>query len=170
MHRFTPFALRDLAVGALTGVAWYADRRNVGGRVVGVAAGVLTALMGFAAHEWGHLGGAVAAGGVVEAPQSLSSVFLFHFDTEKSDRRAFVAMSVGGYAGTVLASVLILKLVPRDRVSGRVALAAAALGALATFALEMPTTWRVARGAPMPTGGVFAGEGTPSGSRPAARC
>jgi len=42
--------------------------------------------------------------------------------------------------------------------SGLVALVATTLGVIATFALEVPTTIRVARGGPLPNGGVFADE------------
>lgn len=101
------------------------------------------------------------SGGVVHEPERLSSPFLFFFDVQNSDRRAFLAMSYGGYAGSALATLAIAALVPRDRWSGRVALVAATLGTLATLALEVPTTVHVARGGPFPSGGVYRGEPTP---------
>ncbi len=125
-----------------------------------VAAGLMTAAMGFVAHEWGHLAGTVMSGGVAHPAKSLASPFLFSFDVEKSDRRAFLGMSYGGYAGTAVATAAILAFVPRDRLSGRLALAATALGAAATLALEIPTTIRVARGGAFPQGGVYAGDPT----------
>lgn len=167
MPRFTRFAVRDLGLLALTIGAWRLDAKLAAGhpstggaRAVGVATGLLTALIGFATHEWGHLAGAVGSGGVVHEPERLSSVFLFFFDVEKSDRRSFLAMSYGGYAGSALATLAIAALVPRDRLSGKVALTAATLGALVTLALEVPTTVSVARGGAFPSGGVY--RGTPA--------
>lgn len=133
--------------------------------VVAVAAGLLTTLVGFFAHEWGHLLGALAAGGVVHAPRRLTSPFLFFFDVSKSDRRAFLAMSYGGYAASAVALAIIMVAVPWHALSGLTALVATSLGVLATFAIEVPTTVRVARGGPLPSGGVFADES----GHPAAR-
>jgi len=165
MPRFLRFLVRDVAIGATTGAAWALDAHAKGSGLGGakraaiaIGAGLLTASVGFLMHEWGHLAGAIAAGGVVEEPASLGSPFLFFFNVEASDRRAFLAMSYGGYAGTAIATFAILRLVPRDTPAGRIALAATALGVAATLALEVPTTIRVARGGPLPTvGGVYAG-------------
>ena len=165
MPRFLRFLARDVTIGAATAAAWVveanAERSGLGGAkrgAIAVGAGLLTASLGFLAHEWGHLAGAVVGGGVVEEPQSLGSPFLFLFNVEASDRPAFLAMSYGGYAGTAIAAIAILRLVPRDTLAGRLALGATALGVAATLALEVPTTVRVARGGPLPAvGGVYAG-------------
>jgi hypothetical protein len=164
--RFVRFALRDIGVAALTLAAFDVDRR-IRGRaprsaeiVSGVGAGLLAALLGFVAHEWGHLAGALASGGVAHEPERVTSTFLFRFDVEKSSRASFLAMSYGGYAGTALAAAAIAALVPRQTLAGKVALGATALGLVATFALEIPTTVRVARGGPLPSGGVYAGTPT----------
>ncbi len=161
--RFLRFAARDLVVGAVTAGAWALEARARGSkrfeaRAVAVGAGLLTGLVGFAAHEWGHLAGSIATGGVVHEPDALTSPFLFFFDVEASSRRAFLGMSYGGYAGTVLASLVILRFVPPKTLAGKVALAATTAGVLATFALEIPTTVRVARGGPLPKGGVYRGD------------
>ena len=165
MARFVRFALRDLGIAAITAAAWGIDRQARTGKygqaaktVIGVSTGLLTALVGFGAHEWGHLAGALASGGVVDEPTSMTSPFLFFFDVGRSPRPAFLAMSYGGYIGTVVAAAAIATFVPRRALSGRVALAATAVGLVATFALEMPTTIRVARGGPLPRGGVYAGD------------
>ena len=164
MPRFARFGLRDLGIATLAALAWQLDRHvskgEYGGAVktvVGLSTGLLTAALGFAAHEWGHLAATLASGGVAHEPESLSSPFLFSFDVEHSDRRAFLAMSAGGYLGTLVAASVITKLVPRDRLSGKIALGATALGVAATLVLEVPTTLRVALGGPLPRGGVYAG-------------
>lgn len=146
--------MRDAAILGLTALAWRKDR-TAGPSVRGALAGGLTALSGFLAHEWGHLAGTALSGGVAHEPERLSSPFLFFFDVGKSDRRSFLWMSYGGYAATALASAAIFSFAPTDRWSGKVARSAAALGALATFALELPTTIRVARGGPFPSGFVY---------------
>lgn len=165
MHALAPFlrfVVRDSLIAILLAFAWRADgemRALAPGLVasaVGVTAGLLTTLVGFFAHEWGHLLGAIAGGGVVHAPRSLRSPFLFFFDVERSDRRAFLAMSYGGYAASGVALAVIMLAVPWRTLSGMTALVATGLGVLATFAIEVPTTVRVARGGALPSGGVFA--------------
>jgi hypothetical protein len=169
---FLRFLVRDSLCVVLLGLAWRADAElrathpgELSASAVAVAAGLLTTLVGFFAHEWGHLLGALSANGVVHAPRRLSSPFLFFFDVARSDRRAFLAMSYGGYASSALALAIIMLAVPWRALSGITALVATSLGVLATFALEVPTTVRVARGGPLPSGGVFADES----GHPAAR-
>ena len=54
---------------------------------VALTAGVLAALCGYLAHEWGHLIGARASGSLVHFPDRVASTFLFYFDTRHNDRR-----------------------------------------------------------------------------------
>ncbi len=165
LRTFAKFAARDLAVVLVLAVAWVADARarsegasTFGGYAVGLLAGLTTTLVAFFAHEWGHLGGAIVAGGTVHAPRTLLSPFLFFFDVAKSSRRAFLAMSAGGYVASAAALIAILLFVPWGALSGRVALLTAAAGVLVTFVLEVPTTVRVARGGELPRGAVFVDE------------
>lgn len=166
LSAFRSFAVRDLLALAGLCAAWSLDARlrGAGGEPValaygvGVLAGLWTTLVAFLCHEWGHLAGTVLAGGTAHAPRSLLSPFLFYFDVARSDRRAFLWMSYGGYLASALSLAALVALVPHEALSGRVALGTAALGVLVTFALEVPTTIRVARGAALPRGGVFADE------------
>lgn len=155
--RFLRFAIRDAAILSLAALAWRRDGASAGRgpSLGGTLAGGLTALSGFLAHEWGHLAGTALSGGYAHEPDSVSSPFLFFFDTQRSDRRSFLWMSYGGYAATIAASAVIVCLAPADRWSGKVARGATVLGALATLALELPTTVRVARGGAFPTGFVY---------------
>ncbi len=160
---FRPFALRDLALALVAVALVVVDARlraagttGTAAAVVGVAAGLFAALAGFLVHEWGHLLGAVAAGGTAHAPNRLSSAFLFYFDVCRSDRRAFLWMSYGGYLASAVAVPAVVVALPWESLSGKVATVSAALGMAVTLALEIPTTVRVARGGALPTGGVFA--------------
>lgn len=174
---FLRFLARDLVLLGWTAGAWALDaglraqgRSDTLALAVAVFAGLMAALVGFLLHEWGHWLGAAAAGGVLHAPRKLHSVFLFFFDVAKSSRRAFLWMSYGGYAASALGVGLMIAFLPRDAWSGRVALLAASIGMLVTFALEVPTTLRVARGGELPRGGVFADEdGHPKAVRPIPR-
>ena len=157
------FLLRDLAVGAATAVGWWGDawaRAHAEGVLaiaLAVVAAVLTALCGYLVHEWGHLTASWLSRSVVEAPARLTSPFLFRFDTVRNDRRQFLAMSAGGYLASVLALGVIVALVPWPALSATVTLVLTALGVLATFVLEVPVTWRVLRGQPLPGGGLYTG-------------
>jgi hypothetical protein len=156
---FLPLLVRDLGIAALTAVVLVleAQAEGLAASVLGVLAGTLAALTAFVIHEWGHLAGALGSGGTAHPAPSLASFFLFHFDVEKSDRRQFLAMSYGGYLATVLAVLLLALWIDPARLSGQTCLVLSVLGIGVTLALEIPTTVRVARGGPLPHGGVYAG-------------
>jgi len=152
--------LRDLALALATVVAWWLEGRlrsepGALAIVVGVLTGALTGVLGFLLHEWGHLAGSLATGSVVHYPKLGTSALSFHFDSSKNDRRQFFWMSAGGYLASLLGLILIVGLVPLGAWSGRVAVLIVALGTLATFVLELPITFRVLRGAPLPTGAAY---------------
>ncbi len=69
-------------------------------------------------------------------------------------------MSCGGYLATLGVVGLLAAWIDPSRTSGRIALVLSVIGIGVTFARELPTTWRVARGGPLPTGGVY--RGTPA--------
>ncbi|MBL8915049.1 MAG: hypothetical protein JNM17_30375 [Archangium sp.] len=139
--------IRDLAIVALTAAAWAFER--------GVVAGVLTAVCGFLAHEYGHLWASLASGAKVTFPPSALSTLLFHFDSASNTRRQFLWMSFGGYFASAIAVTAIVLLVPLDAWSGRVALALAGVGTIVTLVLEVPITLRVVRGAPLPLDAAY---------------
>lgn len=153
-------ALRDLLVVTSTFGLWWLDgslraEASAASVIVGILTGLATAYVGFLAHEYGHLAASLATGAQVSYPASAFSSLLFHFDSARNDRRQFFAMSLGGYVATVLAIAAIAILCPLDAWSGRVALGLAGLGALLTFALELPITFRVWRGGPLPLGVAY---------------
>jgi hypothetical protein len=152
--------VRDLAVLLVTVGFFLEDLRSRGqpgaaAWLFGIGAGVLAAVTGFLVHEWGHLAGALAVGSFVHYPNRLLAPLLFHFDTAKNDRRQFLWMSYGGYAGSLVGLAVIAVAYPLDALSGRVALGLAAVGFVVTAVAEVPTTVRVHRGAPLPTGYAF---------------
>lgn len=162
VRAFLPFLARDLGLaGAMLAlVVWDAAQRMDGEAgalawIVGGACGVMVTLVSFLAHEWGHLLGAVASGGRVERPRRLATPFLFHYDTARSTRAQFLWMSAGGYLASSLCLAGVVGWADPASVSGLVALALTGIGVAVTLALEVPTTVRVARGAPLPTGGVY---------------
>jgi hypothetical protein len=157
-------AVRDAALVALTLGLWRADaalRGEAGAAplVVAVLTGLLTAVCGYLAHEWGHLLGARLSGSVVERPASAFSLFLFRFDSDRNGRGAFLAMSLGGFAASAAGVALLLGVLPRDALSGQLALALTALGVLATALLELPPFFRVLRGGALPRGAAYSGRG-----------
>jgi hypothetical protein len=160
MSKAVRFAARDSAILVLTLLLWWLDRSAAAGfgtlarTLIAIAAGLGAALCGFLLHEWGHLLGARLAHAKLEFPAQLYSPFLFKFDVVHNGRREFLAMSYGGYASSVLGVVGLALVLPRDALSGQVGLLAGVLGVLATLALELPTTVRVYRGAPLPAEGV----------------
>lgn len=157
--------LRDLAAVFLAALLWWLDvtgPRAGGIRSMAIAtgAGISAAVVGFLLHEWGHLAGALLVGSRVHFPDRVLAPLLFHFDTVRNDRRQFLWMSYGGYAASVVGVVAIVALAPLHRWSGQVALGLAGLGTLVTMIAEIPTTVRVHRGSPLPTGYAFQQPGT----------
>jgi hypothetical protein len=159
--RFLPFLSRDLVLGAVALGLIALDASTPQGTpaaiAIGLAAGTLAAVCAFLLHEWGHLIGTLASGGVAHPQRSLAAVFLFHFDVGKSSRKQFLAMSYGGYLATLVAVLLLAAWIDLGRVSGVIGLVLSALGIGATLVLEIPTTVRVARGGALPEGGVYEG-------------
>ncbi len=154
------FALRDAAFALASGGLWWLDAmaraRGVEGApalLLAVVAGLSAVGCGFLIHEWGHLAGALARGARVEFPASVASLFLFKFDV-RNDRRQFLAMSYGGYLGSLVAAALLVLLLPSAALSGKIGLALTALGVVGGFVAELPITFRVLRGGPLPSAGV----------------
>jgi hypothetical protein len=125
---------------------------------VGIVTGSFVVLCGFLVHEWGHLAGCFLSGAEVHAPKRLGTVFLFHYGVTRSTPKQFLWMSYGGYLASIVGMAVILAWADLSSVSGLTAVVLAGLGVAVTFALEIPTTFRVARGGPLPgRGGVYVG-------------
>lgn len=143
--------LRDLAIVAITLAAW---RLSAQGAWIAVIAGVLAAVAGFLAHEWGHWLGARAAGAAVYFPVTLRSLFLFQFDVARNGRRQFLWMSMGGFIASAAIVALYAAVLPRGQLAGQVGLGLTVLGVIATGILEIPPAWRVYKGGPLPSEGA----------------
>lgn len=140
---FVRLALRDLAIVSAVAVAWIAlGDLSAGPGVVadllGVVLGLALVAVCYAGHEWGHLGGALATRSVVLAPERLSALSLFSFDSKRNTRSQFLAMSFAGFAMTGVALVLVYGLLPGDWLATRVARGGVALLAGLAVVLEVP--------------------------------
>ena len=150
--------VRDVIVVIATALAWWFEpglREGALAWPVAIGTGLLTAIVGFLAHEYGHLSASLATGARVSYPSSPLSTLLFHFDSAKNDRRQFLWMSLGGYMSSVIGIGLIVVLVPHDAWAGRISVLLAVAGLVVTFVLEVPITMRVFRGAPLPLDAAY---------------
>jgi hypothetical protein len=159
-HLPVAHAARDGLVVLVTLSLWWLDSElRAGGGVAALAiaalAGVMTALCGYLVHEWGHLLGALSARSVVHLPDTVASVFLFRFDSDRNGRRQFLRMSMGGFVASALVIAVLIAVLPLSALSGKIAMLLAVLGVAATFVLEIPVAWRVAQGAPIPRGAAY---------------
>lgn len=151
-------AYRDLAIVALTLVAWRADAAVRGTAVewlTAALAGTLTAICGYLFHEWGHLAGAAVSRSQVRLPESAREVFLFNFDSDRNDARQFATMSSGGFLASAIAIAFLLVALPAGILATKIALALVAVGTVATVVLELPPFLRVLRGGPLPRGVAY---------------
>lgn len=154
--------LRDLGLLALAILLWrwsHALQAAASALTLPVAilSGALLTWIGYLAHEWGHLLGALAGGSRVELPQRLLAVFLFKFDSSRNNRRQFLGMSMGGFVASGLVLAIYVALLSMPWWADRIALALTLLGVVATLILEVPGAWRVYKGAPLPQGAAFVG-------------
>ncbi|HZP13461.1 MAG TPA: hypothetical protein VFB36_13660 [Nevskiaceae bacterium] len=146
------FVLRDGSFTLLTLVAWSVLVQRGGSAAFNVVVGLMTVVAGYLAHEWGHLIGAWTRGSAVVIPK-WTSPFLFNFDVGRNSRQQFNAMAMGGFVASIVFVVVIAATLPMHLLASKIAATLTAIGVLATFVLEVPTAWRVFRGAPLPSQG-----------------
>jgi hypothetical protein len=127
--------------------AWAATTGLGFARALAVADGVVVGIiLGTLAHEWGHFAGARGAGGIAPTRPYRSLFPMFDLDMQRSDPRAFRAMSVAGNAAHWALVGLIAALLPVDT-AGRAALLAAAFGfAVSASTTELPIIHRAFTG------------------------
>jgi len=150
--RTLKFVVRDGVIAAITLLLWFWLLRS-GGVALNIVTALMTVICGYLAHEWGHLFGCWFRGSVVQMPERVTALFLFNFDVGRNDRRQFNAMAMGGFIASVVYVFALAALLPLDLLAGKIAMALTVIGVIATFVFEVPTAWRVFRGAPLPTQG-----------------
>ncbi len=167
-NRFFALLLRDGLIVLLTLALWLAtlnlgQPHDLPSLALHLVTALLTVSVGYLLHEWGHLAGAWIAGGHFVLPASIGeSPFLFRFDNVRSSRAQFIAMSLGGFASSILVVVFLAAALPRALPASWIALGLVGVGVLATFVIEVPMFLGVVRGGPMPTGAAFVSSpGTP---------
>lgn len=130
-----------LAVLSLYGAAdaWAATTGLALAELLALANGVVAGIvLGTRAHEWGHFAGARGAGGIAPTRPYETLFPIFDLDMQRSDPRAFRAMSI---AGNVAHWALVLGIavsLPMDA-AGRMALLASSFGfAVSASVTELP--------------------------------
>lgn len=160
-HRFFALLLRDgLAIVATLGLWSYLLRLDAAHGAWSIGINILTALMtvlvAYLMHEWGHLLGAWGARSAFELPAGvIETFFLFRFDNVRNSRAQFFSMALGGFASSILTLAFLLLMLPWSLLASEIALGLTALGVLATLLIEVPEFWRVWRGGPLPNGAAF---------------
>lgn len=161
LNHLRALAIRDGALVMLTLGLWAATVKigpaeSLGPVALHVLTGLMTPLVGYLLHEWGHLVGAWMRRSVVHLPESpFASAFLFRFDTGLNSREQFLAMSLGGFVASAIVVAFLLVSLPLSLLASWIALALTVLGVLATFILEIPPALKVYRGGAMPEGVAF---------------
>lgn len=160
-RRIRALALRDGLLIAVTLALWLWTLRlgpaatlRVG--VVHVVTALMTVIVGYLLHEWGHLVGAWLRRSAVEYPATITeTLFLFRFDNGRNSRPQFFTMALGGFVSSFITVALLFWLLPWSLLASKVALALTVLGVIATLVIEVPEFWRVLRGGPLPDGAAF---------------
>ena len=146
------FIVRDGGFTLLTVAVWVLLLRSNSGIALHIIAALMTVTVGYLAHEWGHLIGAWTRHSAVVIPK-WTSPFLFNYDVSRNTNRQFTAMAMGGFVASALFVVAVAILMPMHLLASKIAIALTVIGVIATFILEVPTAWRVYRGAPLPQQG-----------------
>lgn len=138
---------RDLAIVSGAVLVWMlGSGLSAGpGAVADFAGVVVGAVLGVCAlplHEWGHLLAAVLARSHVRPAESLRSIFVFSFDSQRNSRRQFLVTSVGGWLGTAAAVWVAYGLLPSDLLASRVARGLVVLSVLLVVVTEVPLVVR----------------------------
>ena len=148
---------RDLFVLSSAALLWWLadawEKQALGFLPVGCGAlaGVLLGLVwGYAAHEWGHLFGALLGRSRIRVSAHLVEPKLFDFDTSENSRKQFLLMAWGGLLLLWVQAGVFVAVLPWDSVAGMVAIGFAVLGALVTTSIEAPIATRVALGGSLP--------------------
>jgi hypothetical protein len=144
---YARFLARDLAIaaGAVLLRALLASPSSVpgvAGDFAGVFAGFLLGACALLSHEWGHLAGAVLSRSSITPGRSLRSLFSFSFDAGRNSRAQFVAMSLGGWVGTVAAVLAAYTWLPGGDLASRVARGTTLISALLVVVIEIPLVAR----------------------------
>ena len=158
---FRGFAIRDVAILAVTIVAWWwsvtVDPESSLHGVLSIVAGVGAAVCAYNLHEWGHLLGAHLTDSVYVPARRLYSPFLFAYDADDNTRHQFLVMSLAGFAATAIFVLAFLLWMPQDQQAGRIALRGALILASLTVIIEFPIFLRAVLGTKVPRTGVFKG-------------
>ncbi len=147
------FIVRDGSFTLLTAALWLLLLHRGGGVALNVVVALMTVVAGYLAHEWGHLIGAWTRRSVVVIPPKWTSPFLFNFDVGRNTNRQFNAMAMGGFVASIAFVIAIAVLMPMHLLASKIAIGITVIGVIATLVLEVPTAWRVFRGAPLPQQG-----------------
>ncbi len=148
---FGRIALRDGLFVAVAFLSWqgFAQLTAADGALadaLGVVLGLSVALACYFGHEWGHLLGALATGSKVAAPEKLTGLSLFSFDSKVNDRRQFLVMSFSGFAMTGVALAVVYFLLPDGLLATRVARGGVLFLTTLTVVLEFPlVVWALVR-------------------------
>ena len=144
---------RDGAILAGTLTLWHPPSQDL---APAVFAAFCATLIGYLAHEWGHLLGCLVTGARFELPSHpFQSPFLFRFNRVANSRRQFFSMALGGFTASIATVGVLMAILPSGLLATRLTLGLVGLGVAATLLIEVPEFVRVWRGAPLPDGAAF---------------
>jgi len=140
---FAKIAARDLVVIAVSVALWLGLAEFTRGDTpladfLGVILGLLMGVCGYFLHEWGHFAGALLTRSRVYAPATLTTAFLFSFDSKRNDKRQFLIMSLTGFLMTAVVTFAFYTFLPDDLLASRVARGVAVLGVFLALFVETP--------------------------------
>jgi hypothetical protein len=140
---FARYAFRDMALIAIVSLSWHYLAPFTAGEgwwtdLLGVVLGVAVATLCYLGHEWGHLIGAASVGSILGAPEKITAISIFSFDTKQNDRRQFLVMSFSGFVMTGMALLVVYAGLPDGLLATRVARGGVLFLTALTLFIEFP--------------------------------
>ena len=148
--------VRDLILALLCLVGWFQITEN-NHISLHVLLALLSTLIAFFAHEWGHYFAGRFYGAKLKPSNKMNTLFLFKI-IKLSSIKSFVALSLGGYLASIIMVLLFVFLLPKGLWSTIITLALTAVGVVVTLFLEVPELIRVLKTKKFPNGFAYTDE------------
>ena len=146
--------LRDILLAILCFCFWIEIEIGTSSIFLHVLLALLTTLLAFFAHEWGHFFGGRLFGAKLLIDNRFTSFFLFKI-YKVTTKKSFIALSLGGYLASIFMVLFFILTLPQNTLATTITLFLVAIGVIITLVLEVPELFRVVKSGQYPKGFAY---------------